>query len=205
MRRGRLLDKRDGVEDEEQEAMPPSLENLLYKAGSSTFEPQSVPGMSGHEYFLLSHQLAPYESDGPGDAQEWNLFDSYMNVGDDEESLYDRGSLSEMLQHWKRDVVFTAPCRTSSSLKVAVCRLCVPKEKFAKPWIFFRCLLYLLTTTSPTSEDKGKRNSVKRQSRPSSVCPSCRYQILEAHFGADELTSYLSYLRNDSQSPTFLL
>lgn len=68
MRRGTLLDKRDGIEDEEQEAMPPSLENLLYKAGSSIFEPQSVLGMSGYEYFLLFHQLAPYESDGLGDA-----------------------------------------------------------------------------------------------------------------------------------------
>jgi len=68
VRRGRLLDERDGVE-QEQEAMPPGLDNLLYRAGSSTFEPQSVPEISGHEYFLLYKELAPCESDGPGDAQ----------------------------------------------------------------------------------------------------------------------------------------
>jgi hypothetical protein len=61
--------------------------------------------MSGHEYFLLYKELAPCESDGPRDAQEWNLFGSYLNVEDNEESLYDRRDLSDMLEHWKRDVV----------------------------------------------------------------------------------------------------
>jgi len=38
VRRDRLLDEGDGVE-QEQEAMPPGLGNLLYRAGSSNFEP----------------------------------------------------------------------------------------------------------------------------------------------------------------------
>ena len=104
VRRGRILDERDGFE-QEQEAMPPGLDNLLRKAGSSTFESQSIPRMSQHECFLLKKDLAPYESDGPGDAQEWNLFDSYLNVENTEESLYDRHSLSRMLERWRHDVV----------------------------------------------------------------------------------------------------
>lgn len=102
--KGRLLDKRDGVE-QEPEAIPFGLDNLLYRAGSSTFEPQSLPDISRHEYFLLSTELAPFESDGPGDTQEWNLFDSYLNVDGSEESSNDRHNLSDVLAHWKRDVV----------------------------------------------------------------------------------------------------
>jgi len=54
--------------------------------------------VSGHEYFLLYKELAPCESDGPGDAQEWNLFDLYLNVDDNEESLYDRPNPSDMFR-----------------------------------------------------------------------------------------------------------
>lgn len=95
MQHGRLIDQRDGV-DYGQETILPSLDNLLHKAGSSSFEPQSV---------LLLTTLAPCESDDPGDAQEWNLFDTYLNTDNTEESLYDRHSLSGMLQHWEQDVV----------------------------------------------------------------------------------------------------
>lgn len=48
VRRRRLLDERDGVE-KEQDAMPPGFNDLLHKAGSSTFKPQSIPGMSAQE------------------------------------------------------------------------------------------------------------------------------------------------------------
>lgn len=97
--RGKWIDKHDGVE---QERMEPAFDNLLRRAGSSTFMSQRVPGMEDDEYILLSHSLAPVESDGPGDTQEWNLFNSYLNCN--EESLYERHNLSNMLQRWHNDL-----------------------------------------------------------------------------------------------------
>ena len=102
--------------------------------------------MSEHEYFLLYKELAPCASDGAGDAQEWNLFSSYLNVDDNEESLFDRYSLSNL---------------------------------------------------SPMPKDEVKRNSVKRQSRPSNVSPPCQCQIFKAHFWADESDFLSVFLRNE--------
>jgi len=45
--------------------------------------------MSEAEYFLLMYALAPVESDGPGDIEEWNLFERYLPADDDVENLND--------------------------------------------------------------------------------------------------------------------
>lgn len=85
--------------------MEPAFNDLLRMAGSSNYIHQSVDGMSRHERFLLVHTLAPFESDGPGDREEWNLFVSYLNADGKEESLYQRHNLSEMLQRWEHNKV----------------------------------------------------------------------------------------------------
>ncbi|KAL2216035.1 hypothetical protein M432DRAFT_645900 [Thermoascus aurantiacus ATCC 26904] len=59
--------------------------------------------MSDNEYLILLRDLAPHESDGPDDSQEWNLFDSYLNGGED--SLNNPHDLSDMLNDWENDVV----------------------------------------------------------------------------------------------------
>lgn len=100
--RGKWIDKQQGVE---QEPIDPVLENLLQRAGSSTFTHQPIPDLNKDVEFLLLHTLAAFESDSPGDIQEWNLFDSYLNRDDAEDGVYERYSLSNMLQCWKRDMV----------------------------------------------------------------------------------------------------
>lgn len=62
-----------------------------------------MEGMSDNEYLILLRDLAPHESDGPDDSQEWNLFDSYLNGGED--SLNNPHDLSDMLNDWENDVV----------------------------------------------------------------------------------------------------
>lgn len=53
--------------------------------------------MTEYEDKLLSTSLAPWESDGPKDEDDWNLFDKCLIVGDVE----DRHSLSETFGDWK--------------------------------------------------------------------------------------------------------
>ena len=103
VQRGKWIDEQKG---EDQEPMDPAFNNLLQKAGSSSYVPvtrQSIPGMDIHEYLLLSDTLAPFESDGQDDKEEWNLFETYLN--DDKASLEDRHDLSNMLLAWKVDKV----------------------------------------------------------------------------------------------------
>jgi hypothetical protein len=102
IRRGKWIDERDGVE---QEPLDPAIDNLFRLAGSSAFSYQEIPDINWHEKFLLLHTLQPFESDGPEDTEEWNLFDSYLNAQDDEESLKERHNLSSILQRWEYDVV----------------------------------------------------------------------------------------------------
>lgn len=78
--------------------MSPAFDNLLRKAGSANFNHEPVEGVNRYEHILLSTRLAPWESDGPGDEAEWNLFDEYLVVGDVE----DRHTLSTTLKMWKR-------------------------------------------------------------------------------------------------------
>jgi hypothetical protein len=98
VRRGKKIDDRDGVD--QGEAMAPAFDRLLRRAGSSTYQYEAVPGMSQHEDFLLRYRLAPIESAGEGDTQEWNLFDEFIDDEENEEGLLDRHSLSKMLDLW---------------------------------------------------------------------------------------------------------
>lgn len=101
VQRGRWLDRQAGIE---QEPMALAFDNLLRKAGSSNFHFERIPGMSLHEEHLLLKTLAPFESDGPEDTDEWNLFKKYL-PDDDENNLHDRHSLSHMLGMWEADQV----------------------------------------------------------------------------------------------------
>lgn len=97
-RRGKKLDDLDGVN--QGEAIAPAFDRLLQRAGSSTYQYEAVPGMNRREEFLLCHTLAPIESAGEGDTQEWNLFDEFIHDEENEEGLLDRHSLSKMLDRW---------------------------------------------------------------------------------------------------------
>jgi hypothetical protein len=84
----------------------PVLDELLHRAGSATYEPKRPALVSEAEFFRLSTRLAPIESDGPGDHDEWNLFTNYLPLefGHTDE-LDERHSLSEMLDYWAMDCV----------------------------------------------------------------------------------------------------
>jgi hypothetical protein len=103
---GKLIDKRDGVEIETVDSSHSAFGDLFRKSGSSSYVPQMVPNLSTFEFLLLSGTLAPIESDGPEDAEEWNLFEEYSVVADDcPEDLNNRHSLSETLEDWRRAIV----------------------------------------------------------------------------------------------------
>lgn len=91
------------------EQLDPAFENLLRNAGSSTFTYQKVTNIKEHEELLLQTSLAPFESDGPDDTAEWNLFDSFLKPRDGRENLNDRHNISTMLRRWKHGVVCMSP------------------------------------------------------------------------------------------------
>jgi hypothetical protein len=100
---GKLIDKRDEVPIE---PMDPDLNDLLRKSGSASYRPKIVDGMSRHEFINLSTKLAPIESDGVEDQEEWNLFERYLSMTfDDIEDLNEPHSLSDMLSEWKTEKV----------------------------------------------------------------------------------------------------
>jgi hypothetical protein len=106
---GCLIDRRDGVPIEPLEL---DFDDLLHKAGSASYKPKKIASMTDFEHLNLSLSLAPIESDGAEDQQEWNLFEQYLPLTfDDLEDLNDRHSLSDMLDLWKHD---TVRCRTHS-------------------------------------------------------------------------------------------
>jgi hypothetical protein len=75
----------------------------LHKAGSAKYKPGAQPeGLNDYEYRNLLSNLAPYESDGAGDTDKWNLFAKCLNPT--AEALDDPHDLSMMLQCWN-DVV----------------------------------------------------------------------------------------------------
>jgi hypothetical protein len=115
---GRLIDKRDGVEIEswDDPASKPFYD-LLKKSGSAKYVPQQVPNMSTFEFILLSGTLAPIESDGPEDEDEWDLFEQFLAVADDEDDeLKVRYSLSKTLGDWRNAVVSYVPTSVSVSV-----------------------------------------------------------------------------------------
>ena len=100
---GQLMDQRDGVAIE---PLDPNFNDLLEKSGSATYQPKSIDGMSRHEFLNLSMDLAPIESDGVDDREEWNLFEQYLSMTfTDLEDLNEPHSLSDMLNHWEVDRV----------------------------------------------------------------------------------------------------
>jgi hypothetical protein len=100
---GQLLDRRDGVLIE---PLDPDFNDLLHKSGSASYQPKIIERMSHHEFYRLSRSLAPIESDGPDDKEEWNLFEKYLAITlDDLEVLKERHSLSDMLGEWHLDQV----------------------------------------------------------------------------------------------------
>lgn len=108
VQRGAWIDESEGKEVESLEEFMPNLYELLQNAGSSKFKaPRSIPGMAMHEYILLITTLAPYESDGPEDTDEWNLFDTFLSK--DQESWRDPHDLSKMLTMWEKYAVRRLP------------------------------------------------------------------------------------------------
>ncbi|KAI0867786.1 hypothetical protein GGS24DRAFT_259681 [Hypoxylon argillaceum] len=96
----RLIAERDGVE---REGYDPEFEDLLTKAGSGSFVPPERPeNMPVFEYHNLCYSLAPVESDGPEDEDEWNLIEEFAPLAFDSlDDLNETHSLSTMLQAWE--------------------------------------------------------------------------------------------------------
>lgn len=100
---GMLMDRRDGVPIQ---PLNNDFHDLLERAGSATYEPKYIAGMELHEFINLSGKLAPIESDGPGDEDEWNLFDNYLvRKFTNLEDLDDPRSLGDMVMAWEADKV----------------------------------------------------------------------------------------------------
>ncbi|KAL1869747.1 hypothetical protein Plec18167_007671 [Paecilomyces lecythidis] len=101
---GKWIDERDG---KEQKSLDPDFSGLLRMAGSSEYKPLLEPaGLSDYEYYNLLVTLAPYESDGPDDTEEWNLFDIYLDRTI--KGFDNPHSLSTMLQRWHDDVALAS-------------------------------------------------------------------------------------------------
>lgn len=103
--RRRWIAARDGKKDGDLEERSSALDTILCRAGCASFGSENVEGMSAAEYFPLTYTLAPVESDGLGDTEEWNLFERYLPAEDDVESLNDRHSLSDILRFWDNHIV----------------------------------------------------------------------------------------------------
>jgi hypothetical protein len=100
---GRLRCRRDG---EPNEPLDPEFDDFLRKSGSASYTPKQLDDMTFFEYFNLSEKLAPIESDGIEDHEEWNLFHEYLpSKFEDLDDLKEPHSLSKMLSHWERDKV----------------------------------------------------------------------------------------------------
>ncbi|KAI9826586.1 MAG: hypothetical protein M1832_006182 [Thelocarpon impressellum] len=103
----RWFDKRDGVN---QEPANPAFEELLRRAGSSMYRPERTADMDSEEWFRFCTELAPIESDGPDDSEEWDLFDTYLGDENDPDFLPEGCDLSVVLDLWKMDQhLATAP------------------------------------------------------------------------------------------------
>jgi hypothetical protein len=103
---GKWIDKRDGVcdESEKEKRVHADFLALLRNAGSSKYKQLVKPaGLPLDEYNNLLVTLAPYESDGPDDTEEWNLFDTYLDST--VKAFNNPHALSTMLQRWHDDVV----------------------------------------------------------------------------------------------------
>lgn len=100
--RRRWIEARD---DNTKEVNKATLDKILYRVESAGFEGEKLEGVSAAEYSWLAYALAPVESDGPEDTEEWNLFERYLPADDGVESLDDRHSLSDILRFWNQHIV----------------------------------------------------------------------------------------------------
>ncbi|RYP36414.1 hypothetical protein DL767_003377 [Monosporascus sp. MG133] len=78
---------------------------ILHSAGRLGFYRHKPAFLSHYEYFLHTHQLAPIESDGPGEEDEWDLFDQYYRTEHPYDIEYQANRLGEMLRSWQHDKV----------------------------------------------------------------------------------------------------
>ncbi|CAI6092575.1 unnamed protein product [Clonostachys chloroleuca] len=97
----KLIAKRDGTDGPK--SLDPILHGLWYKSGSAKFTSAEKPeGMSQFEFRKLQTTLAPVESDGPEDDNEWNLFDIFMTIREDDEKCEEgKTTLGRMLKSWR--------------------------------------------------------------------------------------------------------
>ena len=103
LRRG-WIDESEGKKLDSLEKDLPEFNDLLQRPGSSKFTASGpTPGMTQHEYGLLLTTLAPFESDGPENTEEWNLFDTFLSK--DKESWHDPHDLGKMLKMWEISAV----------------------------------------------------------------------------------------------------
>lgn len=99
----KLINKRDGKVNK---PLDPDFDDLLHRSGSASYRPKNVDGITGHEYFILSKDLAPIETDGVDDQEEWNLFKEYLPLNfEDIGDLNNSNSLSDTLRGWAVDKV----------------------------------------------------------------------------------------------------
>jgi hypothetical protein len=97
----RLIDERDGVPIQ---PMDGDLNDLYRKSGSASYELKQIKGIPFQEFYNLATMLAPIESDGVEDTEEWNLFEQYIGLDRIEDLNYPH-SLSDMLKVWEFDMV----------------------------------------------------------------------------------------------------
>ena len=81
-----------------------AMENIAYNAGSRRFVYRPVPDMGMWEVNCYIGPLAPNESDGADDENEWNLFESFLypkpEVLSEHDYFSDRHCLSKVLKAW---------------------------------------------------------------------------------------------------------
>src|ERR1700742_4763249 len=78
--RGHWVDKHAGVD---QGAPDPSYDHIYYNNGSAKFKPDE--NLKTLKLRILVDTLAPIESDGPEDNDEWTLFKQYLHDNSEEE------------------------------------------------------------------------------------------------------------------------
>ncbi|OBT83815.1 hypothetical protein VE02_05512 [Pseudogymnoascus sp. 03VT05] len=145
----KLINERDGVETKDDTSA--AVRNLLDDAGSSEYVPQEIPDADAFEVRLLNTILAPNESDGPEDTEEWNIFYEFQMVVDgDQKSLDNRHSLDMSLYLWRDHVTLaTSSNNLTEELKER-------KEKELNPKAI-RAIKRLMVTPMPDIQGAFRR------------------------------------------------
>ena len=116
-----------------------AMENIAYNAGSSRFVYHPVPGINMWEVNCYIRPLAPNESDGSGDLNEWNLFDSFLYpkpaVKSEQGYFSDRHCLSKVLREWRDAKVCSPPVAYSISVLLSLCQtLSISGNRIVSPY-----------------------------------------------------------------------